>query len=186
MLLEEFDSELAVTEPKAANFSYVNQELVCDTLIYSFNGEVIERLRADSLVGEGGYLSSINGRHPWYLYEKEGVRVAVMLAPVGAALAVALLEELRVIGFKRFVVFGSCGVLDSRLAADRILLPASALRDEGTSYHYAPASEEIAYEEVSLLAMEQVLLPLGLRLLVPRLGRRMLFTGKHQARQNAE
>ncbi|MBS8065649.1 nucleoside phosphorylase, partial [Streptococcus suis] len=43
------------------------------------------------------------------------------------------------------------------LAADKIILPSSALRDEGTSYHYAPASDEISYDPASLLTMEKAL-----------------------------
>ena len=40
---------------------------------------------------------------------------------------------------------------------DKIILPSSALRDEGTSYHYAPASDEIAYDETLLLTIEEAL-----------------------------
>ena len=54
-----------------------------------------------------------------------------------------LLEELKARGFKNFIVLGSCGVLDQSIQADKIILPSSALRDEGTSYHYAPASDEV-------------------------------------------
>ena len=54
-------------------------------------------------------------------------------------------------------MLGSCGVLDQSIQADKIILPSSALRDEGTSYHYAPPSDEIAYDETLLLTMEEAL-----------------------------
>ncbi len=66
-------------------------------------------------------------------------------------------EELKACGFENFIVLGSCGVLDKSLAADKIILPSSALRDEGTGYHYAPASEEISYDPALLLTMEKAL-----------------------------
>ena len=70
-------------------------------------------------------------------------------------MAVGQLEELKAVGFKNIIVLGSCGVLDKRIEADKILIPSVALRDEGTSYHYAPASDEISYNEALLLTMEK-------------------------------
>ena len=39
--------------------------------------------------------------------------------------------------------FGTCGVLDRDIEATSIIIPTAALRDEGTSYHYLPASDEV-------------------------------------------
>lgn len=155
MLLEEFDNTSAVIEPTDKAIRGGGE--VCDTMIFSFNGEIVDRVRQLPESREGGYLESINGRHPWYILERDGERVAVMLAVVGAPMAVGHLEELKACGFENFIVLGSCGVLDKSLAADKIILPSSALRDEGTSYHYAPASEEISYDPASLLTMENAL-----------------------------
>ena len=99
----------------------------------------------------------LNGRLPWYIYEESGVRVGVMLASIGASMIVGNLEELKAKGFQNFIVFGTCGVLDRSIAVDKIILPSSALRDEGTSYHYAPASDEISYHSELLLTMEEAL-----------------------------
>lgn len=155
MLLKEFKNISAVIEPRG--HGQVEEFGICDTLIFSFNGEIVERVRQMPESREGGYLKSLNGRHPWYLLEKDGLQVAVMLAGIGAPMAVGHLEELKSSGFKNFIVLGSCGVLDKSIAADKILLPESALRDEGTSYHYAPVSDEISYEPAALLTMEEAL-----------------------------
>ena len=45
-------------------------------------------------------------------------------------------------GAKKILLFGSCGILDRR-ADDKIILPTSAVRDEGTSYHYLEATDEV-------------------------------------------
>ncbi|MCK3942308.1 nucleoside phosphorylase [Streptococcus suis] len=155
MLLEEFENTSAVIEPTDASIRGGGE--TCNTLILSFNGEIIERVAELENVYEGGALHNLNGRLPWYIYEESGVRVGVMLAPIGASMIVGNLEELKAKGFQNFIVFGSCGVLDKSLAADKIILPSSALRDEGTSYHYAPASEEISYDSALLLTMEKAL-----------------------------
>ncbi|HFI0260467.1 TPA: nucleoside phosphorylase [Streptococcus suis] len=155
MLLEEFENTSAVIEPTGKAIRGGGE--VCETMIFSFNGEIVDRVRQMPENREGGYLESINGRHPWYILERDGVRVAVMLAVIGAPMAVGHLEELKACGFENFIVLGSCGVLDKSLVADKIILPSSALRDEGTSYHYAPASEEISYDPALLLTMEKAL-----------------------------
>ncbi|HFI0254036.1 TPA: nucleoside phosphorylase [Streptococcus suis] len=155
MLLEEFESTSAVIEPTDKAIRGSGE--VCDTMIFSFNGEIVDRVRQLPESREGGYLESINGYHPWYILERDGLRVGVMLAVIGAPMAVGHLEELKACGFENFIVLGSCGVLDKSLAADKIILPSSALRDEGTSYHYAPASEEISYAPALLLTMEKAL-----------------------------
>ena len=47
-------------------------------------------------------------------------------------------------GAENILVFGTCGVLDSNIKETSIIIPTSAIRDEGTSYHYAPSASEIA------------------------------------------
>ena len=43
-----------------------------------------------------------------------------------------------------FIACGSSGVLDDSLARGTVVVPNAAVRDEGTSYHYAAPSREIA------------------------------------------
>lgn len=70
-------------------------------------------------------------------------KVALFLSPVGAPACALLLEDIFALGVKKAVMFGTCGVLDKSIEDCSIIIPQSAVRDEGTSYHYAPASEEI-------------------------------------------
>jgi uridine phosphorylase len=44
-------------------------------------------------------------------------------------------------GVKRIILLGNCGVLDSNIRDCGIIIPTKAIRDEGTSYHYAPAAD---------------------------------------------
>ena len=71
-----------------------------------------------------------------------GRNLAVLRSSVGAPITVALLEEAIVMGAKKILVFGSCGVLDSKRVGNNIIVPTHAYRDEGTSYHYAAPSED--------------------------------------------
>ena len=154
MLLEEFEDVAAVIEPTEKPVH--NKGEVCQTIILSFNGEILKRLIESEEVYPEVYLKSINGQHPWYIYRQGPSKLAVMLAPIGAPMIVGQLEELAARGFKNFIILGSCGVLDSSIEADKIILPAAALRDEGTSYHYAPPGDEVAYDESLLIKLEAI------------------------------
>ena len=72
---------------------------------YPFNGEILKRLIESEEVYPGGYLKSINGQHPWYIYRQGPSKLAVMLAPIGAPMIVGQLEELAARGFKNFYHF---------------------------------------------------------------------------------
>ena len=80
------------------------------------------------------------GSHPIFEIDYGGQRLGVALAGVGAALAAGWLEELIGLGARRFIVAGGAGALVPDLALGHVVVPDSALRDEGTSYHYVPAS----------------------------------------------
>lgn len=88
-----------------------------------------------------------NGKLPIYKINYKGVDVAVYLSRVGAPAVVVQYEELLAMGLEKLVMFGTCGVLDKNIADLAILIPTSAIRDEGTSYHYYPASDEITVNE---------------------------------------
>lgn len=48
--------------------------------------------------------------------------------------------------------FGSCGSLDKSITGGHLIVPNAAYRDEGTSYHYAPASDYIEIKTAGKLA----------------------------------
>jgi uridine phosphorylase len=77
-------------------------------------------------------------------------RVAVVHPGVGAPLAAGMLEELIALGGRYFIACGSAGSLMPGQAMGHIVVPVSAVRDEGTSYHYLAASRFIAADPVAL------------------------------------
>ncbi len=96
-----------------------------------------------------GQLYFTNGSIPVYRIIYRDIPIAFFLSRVGAPACAVGLEEVIAMGAKRIVLFGSCGILESS-ADGKIIVPASAVRDEGTSYHYLEASEEISAEESSV------------------------------------
>ncbi len=95
--------------------------------------------------------------HPVYELDWDGEKLAVFLPGVGAALAVVLTEEMIARGCRKFIACGSAGVLDGEITRGHVVVPSSAVRDEGTSYHYAPPSREIAPSGEAVAAIEAAL-----------------------------
>lgn len=78
---------------------------------------------------------------PIYEITHNGKRFATYLSTIGGAVSAALMEEAIAMGGKKFLFFGSCGVLDHDILDGHIAVPTAAWRDEGTSYHYLPAAD---------------------------------------------
>lgn len=102
-------------------------------------------------------LGSEIGRNPVYEMNLNGERITVMHPGVGAPLAAAFLEELIALGCRDFIACGGCGVLDGAIGLGQVVVPATAVRDEGTSYHYLPPGREAAAAPTAVQAIEQAL-----------------------------
>jgi uridine phosphorylase len=64
--------------------------------------------------------------------------VSIMTFGIGAPVAVAMAEEAYTCGMRTLIVAGSAGSLSPHATLGTIVVPVSALREEGTSHHYAP------------------------------------------------
>ena len=76
---------------------------------------------------------------------------------IGAPMAVLTLELMIALGCRKFIVCGSCGVLKPEIKDGVVIIPAIALRDEGTSYHYLPPSRMVAMNPAVVEKLEKVL-----------------------------
>lgn len=141
MLLHEFDeNKSAVINPldcvsPMADFPQV--------VVSCFSYTTFERLVAEV---KAKPISSVHIAHmeiPVYEAEYRGKRIALAQCCVGAPATCAILEDLFAKGAEKAVIFGTCGVLDKKIGDCSIIIPDTAMRDEGTSFHYAPPSDEI-------------------------------------------
>lgn len=85
----------------------------------------------------------VDGIWPVYEVSYKGKRFAFYKARLGAPACVGSFEDVIPMGAKRIILLGNCGVLDRRIQDCGIIIPTRAIRDEGTSYHYAPAGDYI-------------------------------------------
>lgn len=77
-----------------------------------------------------------------YVLDYKGEDICLVQSPIGAPAATQLIDTLVTCGCKKIIATGSCGVL-ADLPENAFIIPTRALRDEGTSYKYLPASRYI-------------------------------------------
>lgn len=93
------------------------------------------------------------GKTPIYCIEYKGKRFAFYKTYVGAPACVGTVEDtLSEIKTDKYVVFGGAGCLNKEIAHGKVMVPTKAYRDEGTSYHYAPASDYITVKNADIVA----------------------------------
>lgn len=90
-----------------------------------------------------GYMHSEVVDIPIYLYESEGEKIAITMPFQCSAGAAGTLEEMHAMGCSKFIICGGAGCLTGKMDVGQIMLPTSAVRDEGASYHYLPPSREV-------------------------------------------
>jgi uridine phosphorylase len=133
-----------------------------------FFQEVISKRR------QGGALETIfddsweDTVHRFYKLELNGQRLALFHPGVGGPIAAGMLEGVIAPGCREFIACGGAGVLDRGLVVGHIVVPQSAVRDEGASYHYLPPGREVAASPEGPAAIEQVLREHGIEYLISK------------------
>ena len=125
--------------------------------VLCFFQDVLQQMQANGRFQIITHLGSAIGLAPVYEMEVAGERIAVVHPGVGAPLAGAFLEEMIALGCRDFIACGGCGVLNGEIGLGHVVVPATAVRDEGTSYHYLPPSREVAAHPDAVQAVEQAL-----------------------------
>lgn len=141
MLLQEFDKERsAVIEPEMI-FSPIPgfPETVISLFSHELFASLVKKLGAEIIA----QTNDVDGIWPIYAVTYRGIRLGFCKARLGAPACVGCFEDIIAMGAKRIILLGNCGVLDRTIADCGIIIPTRAIRDEGTSYHYCPASDSI-------------------------------------------
>lgn len=114
-----------------------------ERVVMCFFPEVVDDLVATHGGRHIGEFSREIGGHRIYRLVHDGIPVAVFHPGVGAPLAVQHFERAISAGGRSFVACGGAGAVQPGLALGHVVVPDAAVRDEGTSYHYAPPSRVI-------------------------------------------
>ena len=94
-----------------------------------------------------GYLHSEVLDIPIYKYEEGEDQLCITMPFSTAPGAAGTIEELHAMGCNKFIICGGAGCLQKNMTVGNLILPTSAVRDEGTSYHYLPPAREVVCDE---------------------------------------
>ncbi len=138
-ILEFDETRVAKIEPSRAHQKTEGYEYC----VITFFREVLEEMEKQGLIRVVKWLNCETMDVPIYEMEFQGKKVHLSLGYLGSAGSAAFFEELIALGFDKFIVCGGAGVLRKDIAVGHLVIPTSAVRDEGVSYHYLPPSREV-------------------------------------------
>ena len=142
--ITEFDSD---SQPIISPSLYYKKLDGAEHCVICFFKEVIQKIVRENGATISATLGSEIGENHIYEIIRKGRKVAFFHPYIGAPLAAGLMDEAIAHGYCKFVACGGAGVLDRDIQAGKLVIPCSAVRDEGTSYHYVEPSREIDIAE---------------------------------------
>ena len=152
-ILEYDDDPKAIIMPGHEDLGYK----LPDKCLFTFLGNALDKFASENNAKVIGTFESITKHYPVYSINYKGSEICMMQAPVGAAASAQILDWLIHYGCRKIISTGSCGTLVN-IPENTFLVPKTALRDEGASYHYLPASRYIEINPDALIAIERTLI----------------------------
>lgn len=136
--------------------------------IMCFQGETIRKLLRAGRLKKIYSAYTVCQDYPVYQLNHKGKKLLVFRPTVGAPIAAGIMEELGAKGCTKWVLCGSAGGLDKAHSFGHLIVPRSAVRDEGFSYHYLPPSREVAASPRAVAAIKKVMDKHGVPYLVSK------------------
>ena len=120
---------------------FVDKRFETDKMVITFFPEVVKSLAASGQIAEERLMS---GENPFMIYHfTEHPDVLLTLGQVGCPACAGNLDEFHAMGITKVMFCGGGGVLDRNIEVGQLLVVDGAIRDEGFSYQYIPASRVI-------------------------------------------
>jgi uridine phosphorylase len=130
-------------------------EPVPEICVLDPDGDILRRL---CNTGEARRLESWACYHTeLYTFALAGGRAGIVGCAVGAPFAVQIAEELFACGCRHLLSITSAGQITARQPPPYFVIIDRALRDEGTSYHYAPPTDFAAADPRLIAEVAQAL-----------------------------
>src|SRR5262245_30208183 len=96
-----------------------------------------------------------------FTMDLEGVSCGIIARTIGGPYSVLIAEQLHAAGAKLIVGLTSAGRVSPDLPLPCLVVATSAIRDEGTSYHYLPPGREVACKTPMVPLLERELVATG-------------------------
>ncbi len=121
-------------------------ERLPEKCLFAFLGDVVHEYAEEHDAKVAETLITVSHDIKIYVLQGETEDICLVQSTIGAAAATQILDTLVSCGCRKVIAVGSCGVL-ADLPENAFLVPTRALRAEGTSYHYLPASRYIELDQ---------------------------------------
>ena len=146
----EYDTEkIAVIQPgtgvegnRAGNSGVPDRPKIPAKCLMTFFEEVLEAFIKKTGAKKVDNFESEMKDFPIYEAEYKNQKISLIQATVGSGSCAMMTDYIIGQGVDTLITCGSCGVLTDIPAGD-VIIPVSALRDEGASYHYLPPAREV-------------------------------------------
>lgn len=133
--------------------------IVPSLCVLEFDGDITDWLVRDGIAKPFG---------PWacfhtsmFAMDLEGVTCGIIARTIGGPYAVLIAEQLQAAGAKLIIGLTSAGRVSPDLPLPCLVVATSAIRDEGTSYHYLPPDAEVACKSPVVPLLERELMATG-------------------------
>jgi uridine phosphorylase len=137
----------------------ISSGIVPPLCILEFDGDITDWLVRDGIA---------NSFEPWacfhtsmFAMDLEGVACGIIARTIGGPYAVLIAEQLQAAGAKLIIGLTSAGRVSPDLPLPCLVVATSAIRDEGTSYHYLPPGAEVACKSPVVPFLERELIATG-------------------------
>ena len=121
--------------------------------LIAFLGDVVHSYAESNNAEVAGEVITVSHNIKIYVLHEEKEDICMVQSLIGAPAASMMLDTLISCGCRKVIAVGSCGVL-SDIPENAFMVPTRALRSEGTSYHYLPASRYIELDEGPVSAIK--------------------------------
>jgi uridine phosphorylase len=138
------------------HYSYKGRKFP-ERVVICFFKDVIEKLVRKDKARKIAVFRSESGFNPAYEITVQNKKIGVLHPGIGSPAAAAFLDEAIAMGGKKFIACGGAGVLRKDLTVGHLIIPISAIRDEGASYHYIPPGREVQPHPQGLKAIRKTL-----------------------------
>jgi len=134
-----------------------------DKCLVTYFTDVVDQYERVFKINQAFKIRTEGVRPRVYIMQAGPFKKPIYVVPmtIGAPQAARVIEAMAAMGVKKFMVCGGAGTLDDKITQDKTLIPISAVRDEGTSYHYLPPSREVELNPKVQAVIERVLNRIG-------------------------
>ncbi|MFJ4075385.1 nucleoside phosphorylase [Curtobacterium sp. NPDC089991] len=139
--LNEFDEDDAIVRPSPVR---VNGRFPPFAVLCFFPEAIDEMQRDGELKRIGEFSAQLGGMA---IYATPDQHVAVFHPGVGGPLSAHCFERAIASGVRAAIAVGGAGAIAPSFGKDDVLVVSAAVRDEGTSFHYVPASRLLEFDD---------------------------------------